>query len=120
MIKKILVAEDNKYEREGLATLLTSENYEVFTVENGRFALEKLQDEEFDLVITDLMMPATDGLQFLHKLRSNGSSMPVIVITGNETLQSMLSAYQLGAVDVLYKPFDFAELLETIKRVTTN
>lgn len=120
MIKKILIAEDNKYEREGLAALLTAEAYDVFTVENGRFALEKLQSDEFDLVITDLMMPATDGLQFLHKLRSNGSSMPVIVTTGNENLQSMLSAYQLGAVDVIYKPFDFSELLETIKRVAAD
>jgi DNA-binding response OmpR family regulator len=120
MIKKILVVEDNKYEREGLAALLISENYEVATVENGRFALEVLKDDEFDLVITDLMMPATDGLQFLYKLRSSGSSVPVIVITGNENMQNMLSAYQLGAIDVIYKPFDFAELVETIKRVTLN
>jgi DNA-binding NtrC family response regulator len=120
MKKRILIVEDNRHERDGLAMLLGGEGYFTDTVENGRFALEKLSCEEFDLVITDLMMPATDGLQFLHKLRSNGSSMPVVVITGNENMQNMLSAYQLGALDVLYKPFSFPELLDIIKRVVTD
>jgi len=117
MKKRILIVEDNKYEREGLASLLSEQNYDVDTVENGRFALDKLHDTEFDLVVTDLMMPATDGLQFLHKLRNNGSSVPVLVITGNENMESMLSAYQLGALDVIYKPFAFSELMDVIKRV---
>jgi DNA-binding response OmpR family regulator len=120
MKKRILIVEDNEYERDGLANLLNGHNFDVDKAENGRFALEKLSSEEYDIVITDLMMPATDGLQFLHKLRSTGSRIPVLVITGNENLQSMLSAYQLGALDVIHKPFDFNELMDTISRVIGN
>lgn len=115
--KKILIVEDEEYERNGLVALLSDHNFEIKAVANGHFALEQLQSEVFDLVITDIMMPATDGLTFLHKLRSSGSKVPVLVMTGNENMQNMLSAYQLGALDVIYKPFAFSEMIETIRRV---
>ncbi|WP_022851312.1 response regulator [Limisalsivibrio acetivorans] len=117
MDKRILLVEDNRDEREGLAKLLEGSGFSVETAENGLFALDKLKEEEFDLVVTDLMMPAADGLQFLHTIRSAGDEMPVIVITGNENIASMLSAFQMGALDVVYKPFNYDTLLETISGV---
>lgn len=118
-MSKILLVEDDKHERQGLSALLKQVGHEIEVAENGKFALEVLSEiDNFDIVITDLIMPVTDGLRFLHSVRNSGNDIPVIVITGHENIENMLSAYELGAVDVLYKPYDFNQLKELIKKIS--
>jgi len=118
---RILLAEDNRHDREGLTALLVSNGYQVDTAENGLFALEKLNNnDDYDIIITDLIMPVSDGIKFLHALSKGGCETPVIVITGYENIDNMLSAYQFGAIDVLYKPYDINELLSLIDKVLSD
>jgi DNA-binding NtrC family response regulator len=120
MAYRILLAEDDQQESSALKEILQSEGYFVDTVENGLFAQDKVAEYEYDLIITDLVMPVSDGIQFLYSLNSIGAEIPVIVITGHENIENMLNAYQLGAIDVLYKPYDVSQLLDLAKKVLEN
>lgn len=117
MAYKILLADDSEDELSALKEILESEGYEVDTAENGLFAIDKAEDKEYDLIITDLVMPVADGIQFLYSLNSIGSEVPVIVITGQNAIENMLSAYQMGALDVLYKPYSIPQLLALMSKV---
>jgi DNA-binding NtrC family response regulator len=114
---KILLIEDNAQERTSLEQLLASQGYQVTTAENGKFALDILTENEFDLILTDLIMPVTDGIKFLHTFSKYDMDIPVIVITGHEDIENMLSAFHLGAIDVLYKPYNIDELLSLVQKV---
>jgi DNA-binding NtrC family response regulator len=79
-----------------------------------------VSEYEYDLIITDLVMPVSDGIQFLYSLQTGGHETPVIVMTGHQNIENMLNAYQLGAIDVLYKPYDISQLLDLTKKVLEN
>ena len=117
MAYKILLADDDESEVSALKEILEAEGYDVETAENGLFARDLAEDENFDLILTDLMMPVSDGIQFLYTLNAAGSDVPVIVLTGQNQIDNMLSAFQMGAVDVLYKPYNISQLLELIAKV---
>jgi len=117
---RILLAEDDKQELSALKEIFESESYIVDTVENGLFAQDKVAENDYDIIITDLVMPVSDGIQFLYSLSSAGADIPVIVMTGYENIENMLNAYQLGAIDVLYKPYDVSQLLELTRKVLEN
>ena len=120
MSYKILLADDSEDELSALKEILEAEGYEVDTAENGLFAMDKAEDKEYDLIITDLVMPVADGIQFLYSLNSLGSEVPVIVITGQNVIENMLNAFQMGAIDVLYKPYNISQLLELISKVLNS
>lgn len=120
MAYRILLAEDNELEQSALKEIFTSEGYVVDTVGNGLFALDKVKDYEYHLIITDLVMPVSDGIQFLYSLSGLGRDIPVIVITGYDNIENMLSAYQMGAIDVLYKPYDVNQLLDLCRKILEN
>ncbi|MGE4318703.1 MAG: response regulator [Deferribacterales bacterium] len=117
MAYKILLADDSEDELFALKEILESEGYEVETAENGLFARDKAEETEYDLIVTDLVMPVSDGIHFLYSLNEDGSEVPVIVITGHDQIENMLSAFQMGAIDVLYKPYNVSQLLELIEKV---
>jgi len=96
---------------------LTREGYEVDVANDGRMANEKLRSKEYDLVITDLLMPFTGGLELINLLKNDlQKSTPIIVLSkvGNE--ETIIEAFKLGADDYLTKPFSPNELSIRVKR----
>jgi DNA-binding NtrC family response regulator len=120
MAYRLLLAEDNEMELSALKEIFSAEGFLVDTVANGLFALDKVKDNDYDLIITDLVMPVSDGIQFIYSLNSLGREIPVIVITGFDNIENMLSAYQMGAIDVVYKPYNVEKLIDLCRKVLEN
>ena len=107
---KILVVDDEARMCESLKTLLSGVGYEVTTVQEGEKAIDKINQDDFDLVITDIKMPRFDGLDILKTARSKDQDALVILMTGFASLESAVSAINQGAYDYLMKPIEFSDL----------
>lgn len=119
-IKKILIIEDEAKISEMIKTYLEAENFKVFTVANGVEGLDRLQREEFDLVILDLMLPGISGIELCKKVRNMDSRkkrIPIIMLTAKSNEVDKLLGLELGADDYITKPFSLAELTARIKAV---
>jgi len=114
---KILIVDDEKDTRELFSTVLAGEGYRVTVAENGESALSLFKHETFDLVITDLKMPVSDGLQLLRDIRKTGSSVDVITATGYGEMDSYVAAMSLGAVEYIHKPIHLKELKKVVHQV---
>jgi signal transduction histidine kinase/DNA-binding response OmpR family regulator len=113
---KILVVDDEVRMCESLKTLLSGVGYDVTTVQEGEGAIEKINWDNFDVVITDIKMPKFDGLDILKTARSKDQDALVILMTGFASLESAVSAINQGAYDYLMKPIEFSDLRLTIRR----
>lgn len=111
--KKILLAEDDLMLRETLSDMFAQADFEVIAVDNGLEALNCLQKEKFDLLVTDLHMRPMNGLALLEAIRTNGSwnTMPVIILTADPLQELRMRGLESGVNDYLNKPFSFKELL---------
>ena len=114
---KILIVEDEKKIRELLKIYFTRENYEVSEAENGKRALEKMKNENFDIVLLDIYMPELDGYDTCREIRKT-SNIPVIILTALSDDESQLLAYETGADDFIVKPFKKDILLAKIRRIS--
>lgn len=116
-IDKILIVDDEPFIRKFLSKYLSGKNYSIVTADNGESALEKLDSEPFDLVLTDLRMPKMGGRELLQIMSENYPEIPKIVLTGYGTSEDIILALQTGAYDFLTKPItDFGILDHSIKR----
>lgn len=114
---KILIAEDEPLMAAALAGALKSEGYEVVVATDGREALKMIESENPDLLITDILMPFTSGLELIGIIKSNPTTqIPVIVLSGMGLEDTVMEAFELGADDFLTKPFNPAELSMRVKR----
>ena len=110
--KVILVVDDYSPTRNLIMEALEQEgNYEASEAENGREAIDFLQKNHCDMVITDIMMPVMNGMELLQSLREKGMQIPVIMITSKSAVDLAVSAMKSGVVDFLQKPFDIDNLL---------
>src|SRR4051794_29879842 len=107
---RILLVDDEGELRETLRGLLDSQRFEVTDVPSGPEALARLRDGSFDLLLTDLMMPGMDGLQLLREAHQVDPDLPVIILTGQGTIQTAVEAMRQGAFDYVLKPFKTAAL----------
>ncbi len=114
--RRILVADDEKAARELLARALRSKGFQVETAVDGLDALQKLQEQSFDLLVTDLMMPRMVGLVLMQKSREIYPDLIVIVITAHATLENALQALKHGAYDYIIKPFEPEHIIPVIER----
>ncbi|GAK54152.1 response receiver histidine kinase [Candidatus Moduliflexus flocculans] len=112
----ILVADDEKTMRELLARALLSRGFTVETAANGAEALEKIREQPFDMLITDLLMPNIVGMELIQQARKILPDLIVIVITGNATLETAIQALKQGAYDYITKPFDPELIIPVIER----
>lgn len=103
---KILLTDDEKTTREILARGLIAQGFDVKTASNGFEALEMIQAEPFDLLITDLVMPNMTGTELIEKARQLLPDLVAIVITAHATLETAVKALQQGAYDYITKPFE--------------
>ncbi|MBP7734842.1 MAG: response regulator [Spirochaetes bacterium] len=114
---KILIVDDEPFIRKVLSKYLIGKNYIIETADNGEVAIDKLNSEPFDLVLTDLRMPKMGGRELLQIMSENFPSIPKIVLTGYGTSEDIILALQTGAYDFLTKPItDFGILDHSIKR----
>jgi response regulator RpfG family c-di-GMP phosphodiesterase len=116
-IDTILIVDDEPFIRKFLSKYLSGKNYSIVTADNGENALEKLDSEPFDLVLTDLRMPKMGGRELLQIMSENYPDIPKIVLTGYGTSEDIILALQTGAYDFLTKPItDFGILDHSIRR----
>ncbi|MEI9476935.1 MAG: hybrid sensor histidine kinase/response regulator, partial [Deltaproteobacteria bacterium] len=115
---KILVVDDEKDIRQLLSVALTRvDGFSVELAENGEEALQKIDRERFDLVLTDLKMPKMDGLQLLSEIVNSKPEILTVLMTGYGSINSALEAIRGGASDYLMKPVDIAELVARLQKV---
>lgn len=114
--KRILLVEDNFFMRESIAKMLELEGFEVFLAENGYDALEILKKIRPDLIISDINMPAMDGITFYHTVRGNKrwSGIPFIFLTANDTPADIQQGRELGAEEYVTKPVESRDLLAIV------
>lgn len=112
---RILIADDDPEIRDSLVKLLGLVGHDVSTVENGHEAMELLDVESFDLLITDILMPRRDGLECVMHVRKNHADMPVLAISGGARTDTYLKlAETMGAAKTFHKPFPPRELMAKV------
>jgi two-component system NtrC family response regulator len=114
---KILIAEDEKAQRDLLVGFLKKEGFSIGAAANGREALQKLEEDLFDIALIDYKMPDLDGLQTLREIRRIYPELPVVMMTAYGTVETAVASMKEGALDYLTKPIDLDELLLILNKV---
>ena len=118
---KILVAEDEPMLLKTIELKLKKEGYEVITTIDGREAVAKIETEDPDMVITDIMMPYVSGLEIVAIVRKKtGKKIPIIMLSAMEQEKVVMEAFELGADDYITKPFSLNELAIRVKRLMSQ
>ncbi|MEP6833867.1 MAG: sigma-54 dependent transcriptional regulator [Gemmatimonas sp.] len=113
---RVLLAEDEPNLGTILEQFLTARGFNVVMVRDGNAALERLRSEPFDVALLDIMMPGIDGLEVLRLVREDPFPPEIIIITGNGTVETAISALKMGAYDFLTKPYRMAEIEALVRR----
>ncbi|MCI9078525.1 MAG: response regulator transcription factor [Lachnospiraceae bacterium] len=117
---RLLLAEDEKSLSKAIITILQKNNYSADAVYNGKDALDYLSSGNYDAVILDIMMPELDGISVLKKLREQGNTIPVLMLTAKSEVDDKVLGLDSGANDYLTKPFNTKELLARIRAMTRS
>ena len=112
---KILIAEDDRELRQLFFHVLTKNGYAVKGVSNGKEALDAMDNDYFDLIITDIMMPIMDGYTLVQQLRDTGNITPVLMITAKDAFDDMNQGFVSGTDDYMVKPVNVNEMLLRVK-----
>jgi two-component system response regulator QseB len=112
---RLLVVEDDRMIGESVRTALRQEGYAADWVRDGADADAALSAEAYDLVLLDLGLPGTRGLDILRALRTRGQAMPVLIMTARDAIDDRVGGLDAGADDYLVKPFDLDELLARVR-----
>jgi response regulator RpfG family c-di-GMP phosphodiesterase len=113
---RVLVVDDEKVIREILADFLTLEGFKVTTASDGVAALERLDAEQFHMVISDLKMPNMGGLELLEHIQSDHRDVLAVIMTGFGTVETAIEAMKKGAYDYILKPFKVEEVVHIVHR----
>jgi len=113
---KILVVDDEPGIRELLSIMLSSEGYDVSTARDYNTALTKFQQNDFDIIIADIMMPGKSGIDLMKAIREKDPDIPIIIITAYASINSAIEALRLDAFDYITKPFSVDQIKFIIKR----
>ena len=122
MKKQILIVDDDMHLSDSIADYLNSQNFLVRVVHDVPCALQKIQENKPDLIISDIMMPDTDGYDFIRILRLDNAlaTIPIIFLTAKGMTQDRIKGYNLGCNAYLTKPFNPEELLSIIFNIFQN
>ena len=111
---RLLLVDDEEAFRSTLASRLRRRAFDVLDVESGYRALEAIKRTAFDVAIIDVKMPGMDGLETLREMKSIGTLIEVIMLTGHASVESGLEGMRLGAFDYVMKPCDIDDLVVKI------
>ena len=111
----ILVEDDEPSLVDTVATVLRYEGYEVAEARTGRDALTRVQEERFDLVVLDVMLPDLDGLEVTRRMRADGIDVPVLFLTAKGEVEDLVAGLGAGGDDYVAKPFSLAEVVARAK-----
>lgn len=114
----ILLVEDEPLISDGIKTALIDNGYTVDIVDNGQWAINVLNKETFNLIILDIGLPGTGGLEVLTNLRKNNhqnQNIPVLMLSARDTIEDKITGLEKGADDYMVKPFDVNELIARIR-----
>lgn len=120
-MKKILVVEDEELVLKSIEFRLKKDGYQVIKAIDGREALQLIEQTQFDLLITDVMLPFNSGMELISKMKSGDKKQVPIIVLSNVGLENVvLEAFKLGANDYITKPFSPVELMVRIKKLIDN
>ena len=108
---KILIAEDDRELRQLFSHVLTRNGYRVTGVSNGQEALDAMDTDFYDMVISDIMMPVVDGYELVRQLREVGNTTPILMITARDAFDDMRMGFQSGVDDYMVKPINVNEMV---------
>ena len=114
---RILITEDDKDLNEVVTSYLKAEGYQVDSVFNGLDALNKIYENKYDIVLSDIMMPLCDGYELARTIREENKSIPIIFMSARDDKPSKQIGYKAGIDDYITKPFDLDELVFKIKAI---
>jgi DNA-binding NtrC family response regulator len=119
-VQRLLVVEDDNSVRSTITTFLELEGYAVDAVSSTREALERLRDDAYPIVISDIYLDERTGLDVLATARQKNPNCAVILMTGRGTIETVMKATQGGAFDYIAKPFELDRMLDTVKRAEAS
>jgi two-component system, OmpR family, response regulator len=114
---RILVVDDEPSIVDSVATVLRYEGFEVDVANSGRAALQKAQDNPFDLIVLDVMLPDLDGLEVTRRIRSNGLDVPILFLTAKSDVEDRVAGLTVGGDDYVSKPFSLMEIVARTKAI---
>lgn len=120
MKAKLLIVDDEKHIREGLEKALSTDGYDVELASDGKDALERIEEGDIDLVITDLKMPNLSGEELMREALDKFPYLPIIILTGHGTIENAVEAMRNGAYDYLTKPLNIDKLSLIVNRALEN
>ena len=115
---RLLIAEDDRLTADTLAKRLREEAYAVDVCYSGTDAWAYLTSAEYDIAVLDIMMPGMDGLTLVNRMRANGLTVPVLLLTARDAVSDRVQGLNAGADDYLVKPFAFDELSARLRVLT--
>jgi DNA-binding NtrC family response regulator len=119
-MQRLLVVEDDNSVRSTITTFLELEGYSVDAVSSTREALERLRDDAYPIVISDIYLDERTGLDVLATARQKNPNCAVILMTGRGSIETVMKATQGGAFDYIAKPFELDRMLDTVKRAEAS
>ena len=117
---EILVIDDSKLSQKAISDILNNANHNTIEAYNGLEAIEKIKNDNYDLIILDLLMPKMRGIEFLETIKNNNTNIPVIVLTADIQESTKAHCFELGARKFLNKPVKKEELLKAVVEVLNN
>ena len=108
---KVLIAEDDVELRQLFGHVLIQNGFYVKGASNGKEALDSIEEEKFDVIISDIMMPIMDGYTFVRELRDTGNTTPVLMITAKDAFNDMYIGFHSGTDDYMVKPININEMV---------
>jgi len=120
MTDKVLIVDDEQDFLDVISDRLAARDMNVSTASSAKDAIKKIDEESFDAVVLDLMMPEMDGLETLKIMKEKNPDLQVILLTGHATVEKGIEAMKLGAMDLIEKPADLATIVDRIKRAKTE
>jgi DNA-binding response OmpR family regulator len=116
MAKRILIVDDDEMVRMAISELLKPEGYEIDSVGSAKEALDKIEEEKYDLLLLDIIMPQMDGLELCRRIRAKKdlAEVPIIFLTAKSREQDRIEGMEAGANLFLSKPISPAKLVEVV------
>lgn len=112
---KLLIVEDDQQLQQMFIRILRKHGYSAVGVSNGQLALDALDKDDFDLIITDIMMPEMDGFELVQQLRDVGNIIPILMITAKDAFDDMSLGFRYGVDDYMVKPINVSEMVLRVK-----